>query len=306
MLKNNNAPTFNSITAHYILTADIGGSHITVAVCDLSTASIIENSLTRVEVDSNGPAGPILSAWATAFTQALEKAELPVSGLGIAMPGPFDYENGISYIKGLNKYEELYGMNIKQYFAGLLNLPFREIRFRNDAEATIAGEALAGAAKHLNTVMGVTLGTGFGSAYCQEQITRDLNLGSDPFKNSIADDYLSTPWFIQTYKELTGISLPGVKDLAVVAEASLAARRVFEEFAINMSAFLVKPLNWFKPQALMLCGNIAKASDLFLTSLKLRLNGTTIIIAELGEQAALIGAAALFKRQTDVEVSSSQ
>jgi glucokinase len=218
------------------------------------------------------------------------------------MPGPFDYKNGISYIKGLNKYEALYDVNIKQHFAALLNLSPREIRFRNDAEATIAGEVLSGAAKHLDNVIGVTLGTGFGSAYCQEQVTKDLNLGGDLFKDSIADDYLSTRWFLTRYQELTGISLTGVKELATIAEVSLTAKQIFEEFAMNMSVFLTKPLNWFKPQALMLGGNIAKASALFLTSLKLRLAGTTIILAELGEQAALIGAAALFKQQKDVEI----
>ena len=32
----------------------------------------------------------------------------------MAFPGPFDYEQGISLMKGLNKYDQIYGMKIPQ------------------------------------------------------------------------------------------------------------------------------------------------------------------------------------------------
>jgi len=280
----------------HILTADIGGSHITAAVCNITTDTIINESLTRVEVNSKGSAESILWSWQNAFDTARGRSGVQVSGLGMAMPGPFDYENGISYIKGLDKYEALYGMDVKQYFANLLNLYPSEIRFRNDAEATIAGEVLAGAGKSWDNVMGVTLGTGFGSAFCFDQVTQDLNLGSDPYKDSIADDHLSTRWFLKRYAELTGASLNGVKQLAALAETDEKARQTFSEFAINMSDFLAAPLNRFKPEKLILCGNIAKSHLFFLPLLRSRLSDTNIVLAELGEQAALIGAAGLFKQ----------
>jgi len=286
----------------YILTADIGGSHITAAICDMVTDTIVDNSSARIDVKSKGSAESILSAWKQAFDNALQQTQLEVSGLGMAMPGPFDYENGISYIKGLDKYESLYGLDIKTYFADLLKLDKHAVKFRNDAEATIAGEVLAGAGKGFHSVMGVTLGTGFGSAYCKDQKTWDLNLGSDPFKDSIADDHLSTRWFLKRYNELTGLTVSGVKELALLAETNLKAKQIFEEFGINMAIFLAEPLNRFKPDILLLCGNIAKASGLFLAPLKLHLQHTAIIISELGEQAALIGAAELFKAGIEAEV----
>ena len=280
----------------YILTADIGGSHITAAVCNITTDTIINESLTRVELNSKGSAESILRSWQNAFDTTLGRSGVQVSGLGMAMPGPFDYENGISYIKGFDKYDALYGMDVKQYFANRLNLYPTEIRFRNDAEATIAGEVLAGAGKGLDNVMGVTLGTGFGSAFCTNQVTRDLNLGSVPYKTSIADDHLSTRWFLKRYTELTGVILSGVKQLAILAQTSEQGRQIFAEFALNMSDFLADPLNRFKPDKLILCGNIAKSHPLFLPLLRSRLSDTNIVLAELGEQAALIGAAGLFKQ----------
>jgi len=276
----------------YILTADIGGSHITSAICNTDTYTIEENSIVRLEVDSKAGAAEIIGSWQSALKMALSAADVEISGLGVAMPGPFDYAKGISYIKGLNKYEAIYGMNIKAAFAGFLNIPGNLVHFRNDAEATIAGEALTGAGAGYKKVAGVTLGTGFGSAYCTEGITRDLNYGSDLYKESIADDYLSTRWFQKRYYELTGKPIANVKALAVLLPYDNNAKQVFDEFAANMADFLKKPLHQLSPDVLVLCGNITRASGYFLPQLREHLPAITIQTALLGEKAALIGASA--------------
>lgn len=282
----------------YILTADIGGSHITTGICELQTCCILPQSLARTGLSSKASASIILNSWMEAFRQTITSVSLPIAGLALAMPGPFDYDKGISYITGLNKYEALYGMDIKAYLAEQLNLNPGNIRFRNDAEATIAGEVLAGAGKGYQSVMGITLGTGFGSAHCHHHTTTDLNLGSAPFKNTIADDILSTRWFLKQYYESTGISAGGVKELALIATENKIVRDIFKQFAINLSDFLTAPLNQLKPEILIICGNIARASKLFLPYVKKQLPSITIKTGELGENAALIGAAGLFKNTT--------
>jgi glucokinase len=286
----------NKLSSPYILTADIGGSHITVGICDLENYGIVNQSLTRADVNSKGSITDILTSWTDVFQAVLKRnSDLQVSGLSVAMPGPFNYEKGISYIKGLSKYEALYGMNIKQYLADLLKLDPEFVRFRNDAESTIAGEVLAGAGKDYQRVMGITLGTGFGSAHSENKITKDLNLGSEPYKETIADDYLSTRWFLKRYHELTGMSLTGgVKELSELATKSTLARDIFKEFASNMNDFLSGPVKQLNPEVLLICGNIAKASKFFLPYLTKGLNSVTIKLAQLDENAPLIGAAALF------------
>lgn len=37
-----------------------------------------------------------------------------LEGIGMAFPGPFDYEQGISLMRGLNKYDQIYGMRIPE------------------------------------------------------------------------------------------------------------------------------------------------------------------------------------------------
>ncbi|MFD1256896.1 ROK family protein [Mucilaginibacter terrae] len=279
----------------YVLTADIGGSHITAAVCDLKTNTIIDQSLIRTEVMSKGHASQIFSTWGQALSKSAQLSGVEISGLGLAMPGPFDYEKGISCIKGLNKYEALFGMDVRHKLAESLTLDPNRIKFLNDAEATIAGEAMSGAGSGYKNFVGVTLGTGFGSAHCLNGQTKDLNWGSLPFKDSIADDFLSTRWFQRRYHELTGISISGVRELAQQADQSQTSRQLFKEFAINMADFLSTLLADIEPETLILCGNITKASRLFLPELSKRINVPEIRLAGLGETAALIGAAGQFE-----------
>ena len=280
----------------YVLTADIGGSHITAAICHMQSHSILEESVARIEVDSKSSAINIIADWKAAFKVVLRKNLVgAVSGLSVAMPGPFDYQNGISYITGLDKYESLYGMDIKHHLADSLQIDHHLVHFRNDAESTIAGEVLKGAGKNHRRVVGITLGTGFGSAYSENSVIKDLNLGNDRYQTSIADDYFSTRWFLRRYFDLTGSHLVGgVKELAALATGNSIARSIFQEFADNLSGFLSAPINRYGPEVLVICGNIAKASEFFLPHISKKLNPIPVTLAKLGEMAPLIGAAAIF------------
>jgi len=53
----------NSLPTSYILTADIGGSHITAGICDLENYTIYPQSIIRAEVNSRSPANNILNVW---------------------------------------------------------------------------------------------------------------------------------------------------------------------------------------------------------------------------------------------------
>ncbi|HEX8021402.1 ROK family protein [Mucilaginibacter sp.] len=291
---------------NFVISADIGGTHITAAVIDLENKMIIEGTRTRVNVNSQGTATEILKSWSAALTQAYEKFGSPVQQVALAMPGPFDYEKGISLIKDLHKYEAIYGLNIKLYLSEVLRIDAADILFRNDAEAFLQGEIVAGAGTGYQKALGITLGTGFGSALSFDGIAKDLNLGSELYKDSIADDYFSTRWFLRRYREITGLSATGVSGLTLTSKHSAVVRGIFDEFTVSLSFFLKDIVLAEKPDVVVIGGNIAKASGLFLNGLSNQLTAGAeslkIKLALLGEDAALMGAAAGFESRSELNI----
>lgn len=80
----------------------------------------------------------------------------------IGFPGPFDYDRGICLLKGIGKYDALYGLNFRHLLEGNFSLPFY---FFNDAALFVAGACNLTEAKRFQKVFGVCLGTGIGSAF---------------------------------------------------------------------------------------------------------------------------------------------
>ncbi len=283
-----------------VLGIDIGGSHLTAALVDGSTRKFIADSYTRIRVNSKGTADEILAAWADTIEKIFKKHPVNEKRIGIAMPGPFDYEKGISLIKGLDKYESLFKLNVKELLAKRLKIPTTSILMMNDAACFLRGEVYYGAAKGHQDVIGVTLGTGTGSAVHHNGVTEDANLGPSPFMDSIADEYFSTRWFVKRYAEVTGSTVKDVKELSELHGKEKAVQQIFSEFVKNLVVFLQGFVKTEKPQVIVMGGNIAQSSALFLNELVRGLAEKNITIpivnAQLGEEAAILGAASLFEK----------
>jgi Transcriptional regulator/sugar kinase len=286
---------------------DIGGSHISCAAIDLISGKILRNTLTEREVNNQAHANVIINVWTEALTGALSKVPTgSVKGIGFAMPGPFDYVRGICYIRGVAKYENLYGFNISDAIA--LSLEADEnflIRFMNDASSFAVGEAWAGSASGVNRSLSITLGTGFGSAFISDKIPvvdgpEVPKLGCVyhiPYKEGIADDYFSTRWFLGRYKALTGKEMKGVRELADIAGTDKVAAGLFTEFGTELGAFLAPFLKKFNAEMLVIGGNISNAYNLFgellEASLKKEKCNCRVTLSKLKEDAALLGSAYL-------------
>lgn len=284
---------------NFIISADIGGSHITVAIIDTDNKVVLNETRISASVYCHGTADEILQTWARVIKEVRNKTSEPVNRLALAMPGPFDYQSGISLITGLQKYESLYGINVKQYLSKTLGIDEENIRFRNDAEAFLHGEVNAGAGQGFRKVLGFTLGTGMGSAISSNGITTDANWGSVPYEANVADDYFSTRWFLKCYRQLSGLQCLNVKELAELAATNVTASDVFHSFAKNFAGFISRYILEEKPDLIVIGGNIAKGQRLFLPQLKEHLSAcidpARCVIGQLDEDAALIGAAFTFE-----------
>ncbi|MGE5419821.1 MAG: ROK family protein [Chloroflexota bacterium] len=288
--------------------SDIGGSHITCAALDLQTGAILRNTIAERAVDNQAQAVTIIRVWSEAVAEAMSKVPAEkIKGIGFAMPGPFDYVKGISYIRGVAKYENLYGFNIADAVSSTLRLPENvPIRFINDASAFAVGEAWAGSARNFTRSLSITFGTGFGSAFIADkipvcdgpQVPRIGCVYHLPYEEGIADDYFSTRWFLKQYKTIKGKELSGVKELASLAKSDSVVRGLFTEFGEKSAKFLTPWLKSFEAEILVVGGNISHAYDLFgdvfeATFRKEGWNGA-VELSKLKEDAALFGSAYLF------------
>jgi glucokinase len=283
----------------FVLGIDIGGSHLTAALVNETTRKFVPESYTRMRVNSKGTAEEILSTWSSAIADIFKTHAVTGKRIGLAMPGPFDYERGISLIKGLDKYEALYQLNVKQLLSEKLGIPVTSILMMNDAACFLRGEVYYGAAKGYTDVIGITLGTGTGSATHHKGVTQDANLGPSPFMDSIADEYFSTRWFVKRYAALSGNAVKDVKELAGRYADDEHVKTVFSEFVKNLVVFLKGFVKTENPQLIVMGGNIAQSASLFLDELKAQLTAKGInipvVTAQLGEEAAILGAASLFE-----------
>lgn len=290
----------------YYLGIDVGGSHLSGALIDADSRLIESVSYRKEEINPNGPCSEFIECFEKLFQGIINSDERfsieAIAGVGISIPGPFNYELGISEINGVKKYDSLFGLNIKQEIKKIIkNTP---VIFLNDAASFAMGEYFVGAAKNNSRSLILTLGTGFGSTFLLDGIvqTDKTNGASEngylyniPFEDSIADDYFSTRWFTNKWKDLNKGNTSNVEDIAKLAEnKDQDALRLFDEFADNFTKFITPWLISFKPHAIVIGGGIAKASHLFIEKLSQKLKtqyNTEIRISSLGDRAAIIGAA---------------
>ena len=293
--------------APYVVSADIGGSHITCCAADVETGQVLEDSTVEFAVDGQATKSEILDAWAGGIRAVAERRSPDApAGVGFAMPGAFDYRTGVAAFRGNGKFDSLFGVDVGKALTDILGWP-APMRFINDATAFAVGTAWRGAGQPHRRLVAITLGTGFGSAFIDggvpvaagDRVPEHGCLWHLPYRDGIADDYVSTRWFEAQYTSLTGRSVRGVKAIAEHAGTSPEVTAIFTEYGRNLGTILAPWMNTFEAQALILGGNVTGAIALFAPALTDVLSGhdlrPEIAVCPLGETAALLGAARLFE-----------
>jgi len=302
----------------YYLGIDVGGSHLSGAAIDADTGLMVDGSYQKTQIDSKGSCEHFLTCFENLVNKILQSTQNvtlnTLGGIGIAMPGPFDYKNGISHINGVQKFDSLFGLNIKREIQKMTNnVP---VYFINDASSFAMGEYASGAAINCKKSIVLTLGTGFGSTFLIDGVMQDnVETGAPaggylyhiPFKEGIADDYFSTRWFVNKWNSLGGQAVDSVEAISKKAlESNVDALALFNEFADNFIEFMTPWVQSFNPDAIVLGGGIAKAAPFFMDKVQAKLNADNKIqikICELWDMAAIYGAAT-YSKNTLVDESN--
>ncbi len=288
-----------------VVALDVGGSSVKSALVSPS-GRVGSGSFARTPVDSLGSRTHIIQRLADAVECELRTAErlgwIP-AGVGIAIPGPFDYGAGISRMR--HKFGAIFGLDLRARLRTRLRLdPAVPIRFVHDAVAFLLGEAWRGAARGYRRAMAITLGTGVGSAVIADGrplVTADgtplYSVWDQPYRGGIVEDAISRAAIIARYHTLAGTRVVDVAEIAWRAshKREPAARRVFAELGEELALALRPIVVRARPEVLVFGGAIAKSFRLFAAPLRRELTAvpglTRVVPGKFIDLSALYGAA---------------
>ena len=285
----------------YAIGVDVGGSHLCSAVVDLDRKEICSAPV-LTPMNSSGPAEHILACFKKNLEGTRAAFDRKVDQIGLAFPGPFDYEKGIPWMD--QKFQKLYGMDMPAELRKQLGDDTVAFKFINDASAFALGECFCGSGRDRHRVLALTLGTGVGSGFVVDGVLDEHSecvpdkgeVWCLPFEDTIVDACFSTRWVVKRYKELTGKDVPGAKEAYEACETEAEARQLFCEYGQRLAAFAAPVLKKFGADTLVLGGNISRCYPRFCETLLAGMpEGVEVRTSTLLDRAAMIGAASLFK-----------
>ena len=180
----------------------------------------------------------------------------------------------------------------------MLRLAAGPVRFLNDADAYLLGEIGAGAARGFRRAVGLTLGTGIGSAFAVEGhlvttgpgVPQGGEIWNLPYLGGIVEDFVSSRAIVGNYERRTGKNRE-VVDLAVEVSKDPAAEQSFTEFGQHLGDVIRTLLAGFHAEVIVLGGGISRSAQLFLPAVQAQLGDslTQLRVSELKDKAALVG-----------------
>jgi glucokinase len=255
---------------------ELGGSHVAAGFVDLDAGAVAQR---RLALDPQASRGELLRRIRDAATAAAGAERL-----GVAAPGPFDYELGVAWMR--HKLAALYGVDLRGELADTLDVAPEAISFLNDADAFLLGEWLTGAARGVDRVIGITLGTGLGSAFLASgKLVTPGELYRLSFRGRPVEQTISARAIADAYDA----AVPVADVAAHARDGDTRARVAFERMGADLGEFLLPRVERFGADRVVVGGAIALAWDLFGPSLRARITGA--VRAANIEDAVLVGAA---------------
>lgn len=242
----------------------------------------------------------------TAIVKQLQEANKCMA-IGLGIPGPADARGRIARVAiNLKGWQDV---PLAEWLERATGLP---TTLANDANCAGLGEAWLGAGRKFRDSILLTLGTGVGGAIILDSklftghqgAAGELGLISlnpdGPLCNSGNNGSLEQYASVQAIRRVTGKEPAEMAQLA--AQGNPEALAFWQEYGRLLGIGLTTLIYIFTPEAIILGGGISGAAEFFLPSTLAEIqrrvlpssrSGLEVLIAELGNQAGIVGAAKL-------------
>jgi len=318
--------------SEYFIGIDVGGTNVKIGCFDSELTIVSKTSITTgAEMGPDIVMDNIAAAAKALVTEAGFSIE-EVCAVGLGVPGPAKYSEGI-VISATNmpKFKNVPIVRMLEERLG------KKVVLDNDANVACWGEFVAGAGKEVEDMVFFTLGTGIGGAIvnhgelltgCGDNATelghliiypdgRRCNCG----QRGCVEAYASANWTAQRATEAieagADASLKEIlqengritcKDVYDhLAEGDELAKKITDETAKALAVLCINMLHTTEPSRIVFAGGMIAAGDVLLDRIRyyfnehiwiLKKETVEICFATLGEDAGIIGAAALARHAT--------
>ncbi|MEG4326294.1 ROK family protein [Microcoleus sp. AT3-A2] len=286
-----------------VIGIDLGGSAIKLG--RFSENGLCHQSLT---VPTPQPATPeaVLAAMTDAILQ-LNPAENAVSAIGIGTPGPADAAGRIARV-AINL-KDWHNVPLADWVEAKTGLP---TMLANDANCAGLGEAWLGAGRHFKDLILITLGTGVGGAVIldgklfvgHQGAAGELGLitinPDGPECKSGNRGSLEQYVSVQAIRRETDLEPLQLANLAKYGDAK--ALEFWQNYGRYLGLGLASLIYILTPEAIIIGGGISAGAEFFLPQVREEIERRVLptsradlqlLVAELGNQAGIVGAAKL-------------
>lgn len=287
-----------------------------VGVVD-STGVIVARE--SVAVDPRASFRVTMDSIVTCLEGTLRATGRQLAGIGVGTPGFTDKDSGV-LVEGCRNIPNLQGNSIKSHLEGVFRVP---TVVDNDATSAAAGELLFGVGRKYRDFVLITLGTGVGGGLvldgrvyrgargfageightCVDPNGLWCNCGS----RGCLEQYASATAIIRLYREKSmkrGGTPPETMTARQVFDAAAAgdtcAADAIEGAAEKIAQSFGTLLNTLNLEACVIGGGVSQAGEAIVAPVRRHLPdyawpllaGADIVLAELGNDAGILGAAA--------------
>lgn len=285
-----------------VIGIDLGGTAI-----KLGRFTQAGNCLNSLTVPTPQPANPTAVTDAMVTAIATLDPDHQTTAIGLGTPGPADAAGRIARV-AIN----LVGWHDVPIADWLEERTGRRTIVANDANCAGLGEAWLGAGRPFQDLIMLTLGTGVGGAVIlngklfvgRHGTAGELGLitlnPAGPPCNSGNRGSLEQYCSVQAIRRDTGLEPSQLAERAQQGDGDAIA--YWHTYGCNLAAGLTSLIYVLTPEAVILGGGLSAAAPLFMPSLIAELEtrvlpssrqGMQVLLAELGNQAGIVGAARL-------------